>query len=474
MTDATIVLATLIAYKLVLISIGVLTRRRIRDGADFFLGGRQLGPLVAAVSASASSSSAWTLLGVSGAAWAWGLGAVWLFPACVGGFLLNWYVLAPRLRRHAGASGALTVSEVLAGPPGTPLRAAVLGVASAIVLVALTIYVAAQFQGAGKTFAETFDLSETLSILLGAAIVLVYMFLGGFWAVSITDTLQGLVMVASCIVLPIAALVHVGGPGELIAALQSVPVDGFQSPARGATGAAAVGFVLGLLGIGLGYPGQPHVVNRFMALREGAGELRRARAIAIGWAVIVYAGMLILGWSGRVLAEGLADRERIFIVLTNELLHPVVAGVMLAAVLSAVMSTADSQLLVAASAVTSDLGIGRSSRLGLLARSRVVVVLLGVVAVVAALVGSEEIFSRVLSAWTAMGAAFGPVLLLAVFGVRVPPWGVVAGMLVGFGLAVTFHAFPETRGGVVGGVLPYVGSFGVALGAGVLRGRDGG
>ena len=186
MTHEQAVLATLVAYTVVLVAIGLLARRRTRDGLDFFLGGRQLGPTVAAISSSASSSSAWTLLGVSGAAYGWGLGALWLFPACVGGFVLNWTVVAPALRRLSHDTGAVTITELLAGPEGRSGRRAIAVVASAVILLSLGAYVASQFQAAGKIFSETFGLSLTGSILIGAAVVVAYTMLGGFWAVSLT------------------------------------------------------------------------------------------------------------------------------------------------------------------------------------------------------------------------------------------------------------------------------------------------
>src|SRR5690606_29828649 len=225
------------------------------------LGGRQMGPWVAALSASASSSSAWSLLGVSGAAYAWGLSALWLIPACIGGFALNWFVVAPKLRAQSASSGALTVTDVLAGPRGAtrPGAQAVARVASAIVIVSLLVYVASQFHGAGKTFAQTFDMDLRAAVLLGAGIVSLYTLLGGFWAVSITDTIQGFVMAAAAVVVPVAAIDAVGGFAGMWAGIQSSSVEGFASFGRGFAPISAIGFVVGLLGIGIGYPGQPHV-----------------------------------------------------------------------------------------------------------------------------------------------------------------------------------------------------------------------
>jgi sodium/proline symporter len=194
-----------------------------------------------------------------------------------------------------------------------------------------------------------------------------------------------------------------------------VPVEGYTSLWGGLGPAAAIGFGAGLLGIGLGYPGQPHVVNRFMALREGAAEIRIARVCAIGWAAVVYAGMILLGLCARIKFPDLADGEQALTHAAETLFGPVVAGIMIAAVLSAVMSTADSQLLVAASSVTHDLGLGGGTRASLLVRSRVVVLALSAGAVVAALTVDATIFDRVLFAWSAMGFAFGPLLLVTVF-----------------------------------------------------------
>ncbi len=451
------VLVTLVVYKLVLIALGIWAQRRTRTGEDFFLGGRGLGPVVAAVSASASSSSVWTLLGVSGAAYRLGLGAIWLFPACVGGFVLNWWLVAPRLRRLSLHTRALTVTELLARGDR---RVVVLG--SVMILVSLCAYVAAQFLGAGKVFNETFALPMRESIFVGSVIVVIYTLLGGFWAVSLTDTLQGLLMAATAILLPTAAVATVG-----FEALFSVDEPGYASLTHGMAPAAAIGFILGFLGIGIGYPGQPHVVNRFMALRDERA-VRIARWVAIAWAVVVYAGMLLLGWAGRVLLPDI-KYEVVFITTTQELFSPVVAGVMLAAVLSAIMSTADSQLLVAASAVTHDLGLGRRR---LVLSSRLVIVLLSGGAAVAALYGPPEIFNRVLFAWTALGAAFGPLLLVTLLRGPVPPVRTLAAMTTGFALSVIAHSFEATKNGAVERVVPFLVALVIAVAGPMASGRD--
>jgi len=456
LSQSTAILLTLVAYKVVLIAIGVAASRKTSDASDFFLGGRRLGAGVAALSASASSSSAWTLLGVSGAAYAWGVASAWIVVACVGGFALNWFVLAPRLRRHSAEEGSLTVTEILAGPVGQPWARAIRVVASTIVLVSLLTYVASQFQGAGKTFAETFSMSMESAVLLGAGIVVLYTMLGGFWAVSITDTLQGVMMAIAAVALPIGALAQVGGLSGLADGLAAVDVAGYDSGVRGLGGASAVGFVVGLLGIGLGYPGQPHVATRFMALRDEQAVIT-GRRIAMGWALVMYIGMITVGLCARVLLPELADKEVAFISTTRAVFPPVVAGVMIAAVLSAVMSTADSQLLVAASAVVHDLAPRtEASRGAMVWRSRAVVLLLSVLAVGAALWGSKEIFSRVLFAWSAMGNAFGPLLLVLVVLGPVRPAMRMASIVVGFALSVGAYWHPDLSGTAWERVFPFV------------------
>ncbi len=434
-------LATLLAYKLLLLGVGAWASRRNRDQADFFVGGRTLGPWVASVSAAASSSSAWTLLGVSGAAYLWGMGALWFLPACLGGFALNWFGVAERLRRGSAESGAVTLTEFLAGDASGRIRRWFVLVASWIVLLSLGVYVASQFKAAGTTFAEALDMEATTAVLVGAGIVLVYTMTGGFWAVSVTDLIQGLVMAVAAVVVPAVALAEVGGPAALLDGLEALD-PALLHPLRGLAGSAALGFVVGVLGIGLGYPGQPHVVNRFMALR-GAREVRQGTAISLGWAGVIYSGMLLAGWCGRVLFPGLEDREAVLLRLTSELFPPAAAGVLVAAVLSAIMSTADSQLLVCGSAAAYDLPAGgRSSRLR---RSRLTVLTIGALAVLAALTVDETIFSSVLFAWSALGAAFGPLLLVRLWLGPVRPGFALAAVLTGFGVTVVWYSTPALK-----------------------------
>jgi sodium/proline symporter len=462
MTGTTVVLITLVLYNAALIGVGLWARGRNQSVEDFYLAGRRLGPWIAAISASASSSSAWTLLGVSGAAYAWGLPALWLFPATVGGFLINWVWVAPRLKRLSAEEGALTVSAMVAPASLGAMRGTILRVAAAIIVFSFTFYIASQFEAAGKAFESAFQLSKEKSILAGAGVVLVYTLLGGFWAVSITDLAQGVMMAGAAILLPLLALVAVGGIGPLLEGLAAL--GGPSIPAGQFSGLTGLFFVLGMFGITIGYPGQPHVLNRFMALRDDA-SLRQGRIIAIAWAVVVYSGMLLLGLSARVLFADIGDAEQVFFETAQRLLPAVLAGVMLAAVLSAIMSTADSQLLVTASSISHDWNLAGGSSGNGLAKSRVTVVVVLTLATILALLWRADIFSRVLFAWVALGAAFGPILVVRLAGRSVSPGGTLAAMLAGFCATLILSWFPDAPGDAAERILPFVIAFAIAFSA---------
>ena len=439
------IVATLIAYQFILLGIGWWASKRNSDGEDFYLGGRKLGGAVAALSASASSSSAWSLLGVSGAAFAWGLPGIWLIPATLLGFVINWVWIAPRLRRQSLETKAVTLTEFLAGPRGDPARRTMMILGSVVILFSFTFYVASQFQAAGTTFAAVLEIPQTTAILVGAAVVLLYIWLGGFWAASVTDSLQGLLMAASAIILPVLALIAVGGLTPLFDSLTSAGDSGALLWTGQPGIAAALGFVLGLFGIGLGYPGQPHVVNRFMAA-ESEQAIRRGRLVAITWAVIIYCGMVLLGWCGRVLLATLPDGEQLLFVLAAMLLPSILAGIMVSAILSAIMSTADSQLLVAASSVSHDLRDGRANDATSLKRARWVVIVIGILAVLLATVFPEKIFTRVLFAWQALAASFGPLLVITLWRGTVEARYRIAALVCGFVLTVILSWTTETPG----------------------------
>ena len=452
------ILGVLLVYLAGLLWIGWRAGGNTHGARGFYLGGRTLGPWVAALAANASSSSAWSLVGTSGFAFQHGLAALWLIPGCVGGFLLNWLCIAPRVRDRTG--GAVTMTELLAGKPGEPGRAAVLLLATMLTLGALLTYVAAQMQAAGAAFLHAFDAPLWLGVLIGAAMTIGYTLLGGYLAASLTDTVQGLLMAAVAVLVPVAAVIHLGGPGALGEAMATVDSAAFRDPFGGRSGLVAAGFALGLSGIALGYPGQPHAMNKYMGMAPGA-NMTVARTVGIGWAVVLYSGMIVLGWAGRVLVRLPAGgHEEVLYAVTDALFHPVLAGVVLAAVLAAIMSTVDSQLLVCGSCVTHDLGLLRARPVAgderMLRAARITVLLIGGGATVAGIVVPKNIFDNVMFAWAALGSAFGPVLIVHLWRGPIRPWWTFLAMVAGGGGAITGFYWPVLAGGFADRVLAWL------------------
>ncbi|MDO6446840.1 sodium/proline symporter [Colwellia sp. 1_MG-2023] len=453
----TTVLVTLIIYKVVLIAIGIWSNKRTTNTDDYFIGGRELGPWVAAISAAASASSAWSLLGMSGAAYLLGLSAIWIVPSVVLGYSLNWLWLAPRIQKKAKQQKSVTLSDFIA--QGRSHSKAILWLCSLCIVFSFAFYIAAQFQAAGNMFSDTFEMSSNNSIILGTLIILIYTLLGGFWAVSITDTLQGLLMVATAIMLPTAAIYVIGGPIELWQQMQLAFNETQLTWFGEYQGIYALFFVLGTFGIGLGNPGQPHVVNRLMALKDEKA-VRQGKYIGIGWSVIIFISMLLVGWSAKVLLASPVTGEQALVTLSQQVFHPVLAGIVVAATLSAIMSTADSQLLVSASAISYDVSSQKSRQN--LVLSRFTVIAMCGVAMCLAIFAPEDIFTRVLFAWNALGAAFGPVVIIILMGRIISGKFTFLAIFIGFFSTVIFSFFPAPPGDVIERILPFVFAFIVA------------
>jgi sodium/proline symporter len=443
------VLISFSLYSLVIIALGVYSAKFARrSNEDYYLAGRRLGPWVTSLSASASSESGWVMMGLVAEAFRDGLATFWVVPGCLLGYVCNWFFIARRLREKSRELGALTVPDFFSRFFNE--RLPILRISAVIIiLVSMVCYVAAQFDAAGTAFSAAFDLQFRLGVLIGAGIVLAYTVLGGFRAVSWTDFLQALLMITALVILPILLVSNIGGWDVLVARLAEAPevtvngetyghfgrelVDAFAGT-RGFF--AVIGFLLGFLGIGLGYPGQPHAVIRFMAAKDERA-LKRGSIIAMVWGLFVFSGAVMIGLSGRVLFDVsvIGNAERILPIAAIDYLPGALAGLMIAAILAALCSTADSQLVVAASSVANDIVARRSSskeeRLAVV--NRVTVLIIGLLAMGLALSGKKDIFNFVLRyAWAFLGASFGPLMILTLFWKRLTWHGAVAGMLTGF------------------------------------------
>lgn len=427
-----IVIVVFAVYMALVFSIGIIASGKTKTEEDFFLGGREIGPWVTAISSTASSESAWVILGTVGLVYKDGLSAFWFMPGCLLGYWFNWKFVAPVLRRRSLENRSITIPDFISDEVGGKGHAVRL-VAVIIIFLSMMAYVAAQLTAAGKAFTALFPIEYSTSILIGSTIVIIYTLMGGFRAVSWTDLLQGILMACALIILPIIALVHIGGFDRLYLILSKYP--GYLSPVKSTGIYFSIGSVLGLLGIGLGYPGQPHVLARFMAASDDS-VIRRGKIIALTWGFFVYLGAIFLGLAGKALIPNIADQEHLFPSLAVMLLHPVLAGIMLSAIMSAIMSTADSQLLVASSSLVRDiyekiLGKGLEQK-QLLITIRLSILVLGILSVLVALTEVRIIFWFVLFAWSGLGAGFGPLIILLLRGYRFTPAQAVTGMLLGF------------------------------------------
>lgn len=438
-----IVAGVMALYVLVLLGIGWSASRRTHGGEDFHLAGRSLGAWAAGISSTASSESGWVTLGAVGMTYMYGVSGLWYAPGCLLGYVVNLYFVAPHVRRLSRRQGSLTLTDVIARSWGDP-RNILRVVSVVIILVSMLGYVTAQMTAAGKAFASTFGLDTragyVVGVLLGALIITAVTSLGGFRGVAWTDLFQGLLMVVALIGVPVLAIWHLGGLDALARGLGAIDPD-LLTATGGRVESAAWGFIVGELGIGLGYPGMPHVITRYMATRDPR-QLRRLRLIGIMWGVGVFYGAGAVGLAARVMFPELADPERALMHVALALLPAVLAGLVLSAVLSAILSTVSSQLLVAASAVSYDvvegvLGRHSDERRSLLL-GRWTVVAVGVVGVLLALTEVRVVFWFVLFAWSIMGAAFGPLILMSGRPRLLNRHGALAGMLVGAGVSVAW------------------------------------
>ena len=439
---STSIFVGLVAYLIVMIVVGVISSRYMRTLDDYVLAGRRLGPWVAAISERASGESAWFLLGLPAAAYGMGFSKYWDVVGIAAGILASWTFIAMPLRRETARLGALTLPDYFELRFNDKTRLLRL-VSMVVILFFYTAYVAAQLVGASKIFQTILGLPEGsgqfICLAIGLVIVVAYTILGGFLAVAWTDFIQGLLMTAVAVVLPVVGLIQLGG---LSAIIDAAPSPDFLSVTAGTTGAAFFfGVVVGGLSWGLGYLGQPHLLTRYMAVRKTA-DLRRGGLIAMGWTLISYWGAPMIGIVGlAVLGPGLADPDLVMPTLAVELLPGWLAGIMIAGATAAMMSTADSQLLVASSTLVEDIYVRlfrsneKPEKLVLI--SRICTVLIALVAFALAWSalrnpGATSLIDGMVSyAWTGLGSSFGPSLLLALWWKRTTWHGALAGMVGG-------------------------------------------
>jgi sodium/proline symporter len=441
-------LAAFLAYLVVLMGIGIGSARSSSGGlADFFLGGRRMNRVVVALSAVVSGRSSWLLLGVTGMAFTMGASALWAVAGytVVEAFLFLFY--APRLRRFTAHHDGITIPDFYADRFRD--RGGLRVVLAGVILIFMVAYVAAQFVGGGKAIGASFGLAPGTGILITAGIVLAYTVLGGFLAVSLTDTVQAVFMLVALLALPILAIGEFGGWTAMMAELRLLDA-GLPDPF-----ALSVGAGLGFVAIGLGSPGNPHILVRYMSIRDPA-QLRFAAVVGTAWNVLMGAGAVLIGmvgraWLGGVEALPLQDPENLFPVLAQQHLPPVLFGIVVAAIFAAIMSTADSQLLVAASTVVRDVHekvIRRaplSRRLAVL-YSRLVVAGLVAAALVLGWAADDLVFWLVLFAWAGLGASLGPTSILAMFWSRTTAAGVYAGLVAGTVTTFVWYFTPALKG----------------------------
>ena len=430
-----------------MMAVGVYFFFRSRSISDFYLGGRKLNKWVTAISAQASDMSGWLLLGLPGAAYAAGLAdSLWIAVGLGVGTYLNWRYVALRLRHYTLIAGnAITIPDFFENRFQD--RSHVLRMVSAlIILVFFLIYTASGFVAGAKLFNTVFGLPYQWALLLGVGVILSYTFLGGFMAVCWTDLFQGLLMLAAIIVVPIAGIVRMGGVGPINAALAAAGKAHMFDLLTYADGSKSVGVIamLSTLGWGLGYVGMPHILVRFMAIRH-PGEVVQARRIAMVWVVLALSAAVLIGCVGAAFVPGLADGERVFMEMVRSLFPAFIAGLLLSAILAAIMSTADSQLLVTASALSGDIYHSilrkKAGDRELLWVSRGAVMLVAAIAYFMARDPNSSVFGLVSYAWAGFGASFGPVVLAALFVRRTTKAGALAGMLLGFGTVVLWKNF---------------------------------
>lgn len=439
-----------ILYLLFMIGIGVYFFLKSKNAGekDYFLGGRQMGPWVSALSAGASDMSAWVLMGLPASIYALGLGQVWIAVGLGIGYALSWVLEAPRLRSFSVvANDSITIPQYLTNRFKSSSKA-VQVVCAVIFLVAYTVYAASSIKACGTLFNTVIGIKATTAMYVAAAIIIAYTFLGGFSAVCWTDFFQGLLMLGALFLAPIFAVFMLDTTGVSTAAQVSAEVPNFWNPV------ASWQDIVSGLGWGLGYFGMPHIIIRFMSV-ESQKSLKKSAKIGITWTVLILLFSVAVGIIGRLFLgydEQINANSLVFITMVRKIFPGVISGVLLSAILAAAMSTADSQLLAAASAFASDVykpifRKNQASEKEMLWAGRYVVLAIAVIALlIAANPNAGSIMSLVSNAWGVFGAAFGPAIMLSLFWKRFTFSGAVAGIVVGAAVDILWLIFLSGTG----------------------------
>lgn len=441
---------SLTLYFVLMMAIGIYAyRESTSDVSEYMLGGRNLHPAVGALSAGASDMSGWMLLGLPGAVYVSGFSAAWIAVGLVIGAYLNYRFVAPRLRIYTEmANDSITIPDFFENRFNDTSHA-LRTISALVIIIFFTVYTSSGIVAGGKLFESAFGLDYRIGLFITAGIVLAYTVIGGFLAVSLTDFVQGCIMFAALIMVPVIAFFAVGG----ISGAETSIVEATAAPAVDASEAVrssqffnwwtddmTVLSLLSLLAWGLGYFGQPHIIVRFMAIRS-LKDVAVARKIGMSWMIVTVIGAVMVGYLGVAyvqqngLADNLTDPEAIFILLSQVLFHPLIAGFLLAAILAAIMSTISSQLLVSSSSVTEDVYKTffrrEASQTELVLIGRIATVAVCLVAIALAFNPNSNILDLVSNAWAGFGAAFGPIILLSLFWRQLTRNGALAGMITG-------------------------------------------
>ncbi len=429
------VLIPFIGYFILVIVIGIYSSKFSSKGVtEFFLGGRSMNRFVVALSAVVSGRSAWLLLGVSGLAYVQGISAIWAVLGYTVVEFLLFLFYAPRLRKFTEENDCITIPDFYAARFNDTsgfLRIIIV----CIFLIFMVAYVSAQFASGGKAFFAHFNVPQNTGLLITAGIVLLYTLLGGFMAVSYTDVLQGIMMILALLVLPVFGILDMGGWSNM---KSNVIVE--QTQYLNITSISGI-TIVGLLGIGLGSPGNPHILVRYMSIKDPA-QFKWTAIVGTIWNLLMGIGAVLIGIVGRAYFNEVtmlpgSDPENIFITLANKLMNPYIVGLILASVFAAIMSTADSQLLVAASSIVRDIyeKIGLKNKkidsYKMALYSRLSVFSVVILAIILGIYSQDLIFWFVLFAWGGLGAAIGPTSILALFWKKTTKAGVIAGLLTG-------------------------------------------